>query len=102
MKNLVNFEKLVDYATSGAMSFAEKEATVIKLKAEKKAICKQLSAMQNSEERRNAYKELNRLMYQLYNAKAFVRMVKDEETKKLIPMYIKADSMANMILCYSM
>lgn len=67
MKKLVNFEELVNYATSGAMSLAEKEATVIKLKAEKKAICKQLSAMPNSEERRNAYKELNRLMYQLYN-----------------------------------
>lgn len=100
MKKLVNFEELVNYATSGAMSLAEKEATVIKLKAEKKAICKQLSAMPNSEERRNAYKELNRLMYQLYNAKAFVRMVKDEETHEDKPVYIKVDSMANMILCY--
>ena len=52
------------------MPIADKEATVIKLKAEKKSICKQLSTMPNSEEHRNAYKELNRLMYQLYNAKA--------------------------------
>lgn len=96
-----NLKVLVDYATSGAMSLAEKETTVDKLKTEKKSICKQLSVMPNSEERRNAYKELNRLMYQLYNAKAFVRMVKDEETHEDKPVYIKVDSMANMILCYS-
>lgn len=101
MKKLANFEKLVNYATSGAMSLAEKETTVDKLKTEKKSICKQLSVMPNSEERRNAYKELNRLMYQLYNAKALVRMVEIENTEEKKPVYIKADSMANMILCYS-
>ena len=75
---------------------------VKKLKKEKANIIKAISDLEDVSERRAAYTKLNRLMYQLYDAKCCVKPETQDDKGKVIPaVYISASSMANMILCYN-
>lgn len=100
------FEGLVGYAVNGTMRLGEVSIVVKKLKSCKAEIMKEISALPQGKERREAFKKLHDLTYRLYQAKILISKPKSDEkekkntetTKK--PKYISADAIANMILCY--
>lgn len=102
-KNFIIFEGLVDEAIYGDVMLSDVSSLVKKLKKEKANIIKAISALEDVAERRAAYKKLNRLMYQLYDARCCVQLKeKDDKGKVTVrEVYISASSMANMILCYN-
>lgn len=67
-KNFIIFEGLVDEAIYGDVMLSDVSSLVKKLKKEKADIIKAISTLEDVSERRAAYKRLNRLMYQLYDA----------------------------------
>lgn len=103
---LKEFENLVNYAVSGEMILGEVSSVVKKLKCCKAEIMKEISALPQGKERREAFKKLHDLTYRLYHAKILISKPKSDEkekkntgtTKK--PTYISADAIANMIFCY--
>lgn len=104
MKNtFMGFETLVDEAINGDVMISDVSSFVKELKKEKANIIKAISALEDVSERRAAYKKLNRLMYQLYDARCCVQLKeKDDKGKVTVrEIYISASSMANMILCYN-
>ena len=101
-KNFIIFEGLIDEAIYGDVMLSDISSLVKKLKKEKANIIKAIPALEGVSERRVAYKKLNRLMYQLYDARCCVKPETKDDKGKVIPaVYISASSMANMILCYN-
>ena len=101
-KNFIIFEALVDKAVYGDVMLSDISSLVKKLKKEKVNIIKAISTFEDVSERRAAYKKLNRLMYQLYDARCCVKPETKDDKGKVIPaVYITASSMANMVICYS-
>lgn len=101
-KNFIIFEALVDKAVYGDVMLSDISSLVKKLKKEKANIIKEISALENVSERKAAYKKLNTLMYQLYDARCCVKLEEKDDKGKVIPaVYISASSMANMVICYS-
>ena len=101
-KNFIIFEALVDEAIYGDVMLSDISSLVKKLKKEKADIINAISALEDVSERRTAYKKLNRLMYQLYDARCCVKPETKDDQGKVVPaVYISASSMANMILCYN-
>lgn len=105
---LKEFENLVNHAVSGEMTLGEVSSVVGKLKACKAEIMKEISALPQGEERRQAFKKLHDLTYRLYQAKALIpqpeskedkKEKKNTETKKELK-YISAAAIAHMVLCY--
>lgn len=100
------FENLVDYAVSGAMTLGEVSSVVEKLKACKAEIMKEISALPQGKERREAFKKLHDLTYRLYQAKALIYQPKSDgkekkDTKIIEELtYISATAIAHMVLCY--
>lgn len=91
---------LVDYACSGDMLMGDVSPTVVKLKAAKAEAMCTLRNMPDGEERRELFRQLHDLMYRLYNARFCVRKEYLADGTE-VGVYIKVDSMANMIICYA-
>lgn len=101
-KNFIIFEGLVDEAINGDVMISDVSSFVKKLKKEKANIIRAISDLEGVSERRASYKKLNRLMYQLYDARCCVKPETKDDKGKVIPaVYISASSMANMVICYS-
>lgn len=97
---LRRFEELVNYAVSGNMKQEEVSTIVVKLKNEKASIMSELYAMPDSDERRQYFNKLHSQMYRLYQAVVFVREERNSKTGEVEIICRKADSIANMVLCY--
>lgn len=90
---------LVEYACSGDMLMADVSPTVTALKAAKAEAMRILRNMPDGEERREGFRQLHDLMFRLYGARLCVRKEYLTDGTQ-VGVYIKADSIANMILCY--